>query len=94
MPIVTSRTVIVGRTRLNESMPLINVRDPPYMFRAVTDIRPSADRISTMSPNPSKTLLPACRISEMPVPSNLSPAQPASRAPSSISQPPPMADPR
>lgn len=91
-PIVITRIETVGRTRRNESMPLINVSDPPYMFRAMTETSPSADRMRTTVPKPVKTLSPAALIEV--IVSNFSPAHAASNAPSTISQPPPSAEPQ
>ena len=42
-------------------MALISVSEPPYMFSAVTEISPSAERMSTIAPKPLKTLSPARR---------------------------------
>ena len=43
--IVTSRTFSVGCTRLNESKALSRVSEPPYMFSAITETSPSAEKI-------------------------------------------------
>ncbi len=64
------------------------------MLSAVTDANPSAARINTIAPKPVNTLSPTWLISGMPVPLNLSPAQPASSAPTTINQPPPSAEPQ
>ncbi len=88
------RTVIVGRTFRNESTELIRVSEPPYMFSAVTETRPSAARVRTTAPNPVKTWSPISSSSAMPVPSKLLPAQAASTAPTIIIQAPPIADPQ
>jgi len=56
---VTIRTVLVGSTRLNESIALISVSEPPYMFSAVTETRPSIEKIRTAPLNPLKRVLPA-----------------------------------
>ena len=66
-PMVTIRTLSVGRTCLNESIALISVSDPPYMFSAVTETRPSAEKISTIAPKPVKTWSPALSSSAMPM---------------------------
>ena len=41
---VTTRTPRVGCTRLNESNALIRVSEPPYMFSAITESSPSAEK--------------------------------------------------
>ena len=46
---VTMRSVDVGRTFLNESIALIRVSEPPYMFSAVTEIRPSVEKIRAIA---------------------------------------------
>ena len=60
--IVTIRTISVGRTLRNESIALISVSEPPYMFSAVTEMSPSEAKISTIAPNPLNTLSPAMLI--------------------------------
>ena len=70
-----------GVTRLNESIALISVSDPPYMFSAITETSPSAARISTIAPKPLKTWSPAALISAMPMPAKLL-GRPRRRAPS------------
>ncbi len=96
MPMVMTRRLIVGRTRLNESIALISVSEPPYMFSAITDTNPSAARISTIAPKPVKTWSPAALIARMPVESflNSGAAQATSTEPTTISQPPPSAEPQ
>lgn len=42
---VMMRTRAVGSTLLNESSALIKVSDPPYLFKAVTEMRPSVERV-------------------------------------------------
>ena len=79
---------------MNESTALISVSEPPYMFSAVTETRPSVARISTMAPKPVNTWSPTWFSSAMPVPSKFLPAQAASTAPTIIIQPPPIADPQ
>ena len=68
--IVTSRTLSVGRTRLKESKALSRVSEPPYMFSAITETRPSAEKTRMIPPKPLKTLSPASWSSAMPLPSN------------------------
>src|SRR6201995_5780937 len=46
--IMAMRIAIVGRTLRNESTALMSVSEPPYMFRAVTEIKPSAANTRTM----------------------------------------------
>src|SRR3954464_4613235 len=89
---VAIRTVLVGRTRLNESIALIRVSEPPYMFSAVTETRPSIEKISTALPTPSNRVSPAAL--REPMVSNLSPAQTASAAPRHIGQMAPSDDPQ
>src|SRR5690349_90739 len=89
---VTMRTVAVGRTFENESIALIRVSDPPYMFRAVTEIRPSVEKTRAMAPKWLNTWSPA-EPSEAMV-SNLEPAQEASAAPRHMSQMAPSAEPQ
>ena len=93
MPIVTTRTDVVGWTRLNESIALIRVSEPPYMFSAVTETRPSADRISTIAPKPLNTLF-AGRVDRSRSSSKSLPAHAASSAPRIIIQAPPSAEPQ
>ena len=61
---------------------------------AMTDTSPSAARISTMAPNPENTSFPAASISGIPEPLKFLPAQAASTEPTTISQPPPIAEPQ
>ena len=91
---VVIRTASVGRTLLNESIALISVSDPPYMFSAVTEIRPSAATMRTIAPKPVNTWSPTRLSSPIPVPSKLLPAHAASTAPTIIIQAPPIADPQ
>ena len=92
---VTIRTVSVGRPCLNESIALIRVSEPPYMFSAVTDTRPSAAKISTIAPKPLKTLSPAALIAAMPCRTDRRPAHAGrATAPRHISQTPPSAEPQ
>ena len=51
---VMMRSVAVGRTFLKESIALIKVSDPPYMFRAVTEMRPSVEKMRAIAPKPEK----------------------------------------
>ena len=67
---MTTRTSRVGCTRLNESNALIRVSEPPYMFSAITEISPSAEKIRMIAPKPWKTWSPALCSSAMPVPLN------------------------
>src|SRR5436853_146778 len=89
---VAIRTVLVGRTRLNESIALISVSEPPYMFSAVTETRPSIEKIRTAPPNPLKRVSPA--FSRDAMVSKFLPAQVASAAPRHIGQMAPSADPQ
>ena len=72
----------------------MSVSEPPYMFSAVTDTRPSVATISTTAPKPVKTWSPTALSSAMPVPEKFLPAQAASTAPTIIIQPPPIAEPQ
>src|SRR5436190_19557720 len=89
---VTIRTVLVGRTFLNESIALIRVSEPPYMFSAVTDTRPSIEKISTALPNPLNSVSPAAL--REPMVSKCLPAHAASAAPRHIGQIAPSDDPQ
>src|SRR6476660_4054670 len=51
---VMMRSVDVGRTFLKESIALIKVSEPPYMFRAVTEMRPSVEKMRAIPPKPVK----------------------------------------
>jgi hypothetical protein len=77
---------------LNESIALIRVSEPPYMFSAVTETRPRVAKSSTIAPKPLNTLSPAALIER--IVSKSLPAQAASSAPSVISQTPPSAEPK
>src|SRR3954465_11915102 len=89
---VTIRTVLVGRTRLNESIALISVSEPPYMFSAGTETRPSIETINTALPSPAKRVAPAFWSDAMV--SKLLPAQAASAAPRHIGQMAPSDEPQ
>jgi hypothetical protein len=39
---------------LKESIALIKVSEPPYMFRAVTEMRPSVEKMRAIPPKPVK----------------------------------------
>src|SRR5450432_3993901 len=91
MLMVMERTLSVGRTFLRESIPLMRVSDPPYMFSAVTEIRPSAEKTRMTPPKPLKSRLPASWMDPMVV--NAAPAPAARRVPRPISQKAPSADP-
>jgi len=73
-------------------MALIRVSDPPYMFRAVTEIRPSVEKMRTMAPKPVNTRSPTA-FSDVIV-SNLVAAHAASAAPRHMSQIAPSAEPQ
>jgi len=81
----------VGRTFLNESIALIRVSDPPYMFSAVTEIRPSTEKIRTIAPKPEKTRSPAALIDA--IVSKPSPAHAASAEPMHMIQIAPRPEP-
>src|SRR5690349_9722519 len=89
---VAMRSVLVGLIFLNESIALINVSEPPYMFSAVTEMRPRVEKTSAIAPKPENTSLPAASIDA--IVSNLSPAHAASAAPRHISQIAPSAEPQ
>jgi hypothetical protein len=93
-PTVTTRRPRVGRTFRNESTALIRVSEPPYMFSAVTETRPSVARMSTIAPKPVKTWSPTWSSSAMAVPLKFLPAQAASTEPTIIIQAPPIAEPQ
>src|SRR4051794_30024128 len=94
---VMMRMPVVGTTLRTESTALMRVSEPPYMFSAVTDARPSTEKINAMAPKPLNTWSPALLIAATPRPKSslLTPDhQVASAAPRHISQPPPSADPK
>ena len=92
--IVTTRTEVVARIGRNESIALMRVCDPPYIVMAITEIKPSAEKISTMAPKPLKTLAPAMLMAC--TASNVSPVlmAAASTVPRHISQMAPSAEPQ
>src|SRR4051812_42968370 len=90
-PIITRRTVSVGRIFLNESAALIRVSEPPYMFKAVTESRPSAEKMRTTAPKPPKKWSPEDFRDSMV--SKFSPAHAASAEPMNMIQAAPRADP-
>ena len=87
-PTVTIRSPRVGRIFRNESTALMSVSEPPYMFSAVTETRPSVATMSTTAPKPVKTWSPTWSSSAMPLPSKFEPAQAARTAPVIIIQAP------
>src|SRR5258705_2158934 len=91
-PMVRMRSGAVGRIFLNESIALIKVSDPPYMFKAVTEIRPRVENTRAIAPKPENTLSPASLIDA--IVSKLAPAHAASAAPRHISPIAPSAEPQ
>jgi len=89
---VMMRTLAVGSTFLNESIALIRVSDPPYMFKAVTEIRPSVEKTRAIDPKPGNTRSPAA-FSDAIVSKSV-PAQAANADPKHISQMAPSAEPQ
>ena len=93
MVMVIARTLSVGRILTKESMALMSVSDPPYMFSAVTEISPSAEKMRMMPPKPLKSRLPALWIDPMVSKTAPDLRDAASRVPSAMSQKAPSADP-
>ena len=90
---VTTRTLRVGCTRLNESKALSRVSDPPYMFSAITESSPRAEKTRMIAPKPLKTWSPDFCSSGMPVPEKALPAHAARAAPMLMIQTAPSPEP-
>ena len=91
---MTTRTLSVGRTRLNESTALIRVSEPPYMFSAVTEIRPSGGEDQHDRAEAGEDVVAAASSSAMPVPSKFLPPRRRGRRRRIIIQTPPIAEPQ